>query len=251
MSIHKTDALVLKTQPLRSSSLIVTFLTRHFGKLKGVVKGVRKERESRSAFYELFTGLEIVFYEKTKTDLHLISDAAVLDTNDHLRTRLNSIAYASYFSELSDSLLELHDPHEQVFELMQFCFRYLPSIDPERVSRIFETKLLHETGLLPYLDECLECQTPVSASGFFSVAQGAVLCSQCRVRIQDARPLSAEALAGLRFYARHEPAQCLKFRASQGAERELAGLMERFFLYRLGQPMKSRRFMGEIKAFLA
>ncbi len=248
--IHKTDAIVLKTQPLRSSSLIVTFLTRSFGKLKGVVKGVRREREPRSAFYELFTGLEIIFYEKTRSDLHLVSDAAVIETNDHLRTRLVSIAYASYFSELADNFLEVHDPHENVFDLMQFCFRYLPSIDPERISRIFETKLLRETGLLPYLDECLQCQAQIPGGGFFSVAQGSLFCMQCQPRIVDARPLSAEALAGLRYYTRHDPEECLKFRTSQAVDRELASLMERFFIYRLGQPMKSRRFMGEIQSFL-
>lgn len=248
--IHKTDAIVLKTQPLRSSSLIVTFLTRSFGKLKGVVKGVRKEREARSAFYELFTGLEIIFYEKTRSDLHLVSDAAVIETNDHLRTELTSIAYASYFSELADGFLEIHDPHESVFELMKFCFKYLPSIDPERISRIYETKLLREIGLLPYLDECLECHVQVPDTGFFSVAQGAVYCLKCRSRVNDARLISAEALAGLRYFTRHEPAECLRFRTSQLTDRELAALMERFFLYRLGQPLKSRRFMAEIQPFL-
>lgn len=248
--IHKTDAIVLKTQPLRSSSLIVTFLTRSFGKLKGIVKGVRKEREPRSAFYELFTNLEIIFYEKSRSDLHLISDAAVIDTNDHLRTHLTSIAYASYFSELTDGLLEIHDPHESVFELMEFCFRYLPSIDPERISRIYETKLLRDTGLLPYLDECLECRSQVPEQGFFSVAQGSVYCRNCQPRVADARMISAEALSGLRYFTRHDASECLKYRTSQLADQELAALLDRFFLYRLGHPLKSRRFMGEIQKFL-
>lgn len=245
--IHKTEAIVIKTQPLRSSSLIVTFLSRSFGKLKGVAKGVRHEREPRSAFYELFTHLEIVFYEKTRSDLHLISDAAVIETNDNLRTKLSSISYASYFAELADCFLEVHDAHESLFDLMCFCFRYLPSIEPERVARIFETKLLTETGLLPFLESCLECRAALPEGGFFSVAQGSVFCHQCQGRIVDARPLSAGGLAALRYYAGHTPEECLKFRATPAAEKELASLMESFVLYRVGQPLKSRRFMAEIK----
>ncbi len=244
--IHKTEAIVLKTQPLRSSSLIVTFLTKSFGKLKGVAKGVRQERETRSAFFELFTHLEIVFYEKTRSDLHLISDVAVIDTHDGLRTRLPSIAYASYFAELADCFLEIHDAHENVYETMRFCFRYLSSIDPERVARIFEVKLLHETGLLPFLDACLECQAPLPEGGFFSVAQGAIFCHQCHGRITDAGPVSAQALAALRYYAGHTPEECLRLRVPAVAAKELAGLIERFVLYRIGQPLKSRRFMTEI-----
>ena len=55
MSIHKTEALVLKTMPFRSSSLIVTFFTPHLGKVRGVVKGVHREGEIRQAGFELFT----------------------------------------------------------------------------------------------------------------------------------------------------------------------------------------------------
>ncbi|MGH7890395.1 MAG: DNA repair protein RecO, partial [Thermodesulfobacteriota bacterium] len=79
MAIQKTEAFVLKTQPFRSSSLIVTFFSRDFGKLRGVVKGVRREREMRGALYELFTHLEILFYEKTRSDLHLVSEASILN----------------------------------------------------------------------------------------------------------------------------------------------------------------------------
>ena len=49
MAIQKTDAIVLKTQPFRSSSLIITFFTRSFGKLRGLAKGVRQENQTRFA----------------------------------------------------------------------------------------------------------------------------------------------------------------------------------------------------------
>src|SRR3989338_3444317 len=125
MAIQKTEAFVLKTQPFRSSSLIVTVFSDHFGKLKGIVKGVRREREARGAIFELFTRLEIIFYEKIHSDLHLISEGFILDSNDHIRTRLDAIAYASYFCELVDQLCEVHDPHQGVFDLMDFSFRFI------------------------------------------------------------------------------------------------------------------------------
>ena len=41
MALQKTEAFVLRTNPFRSSSLVVTTFTRGFGKVKGVAKGVR------------------------------------------------------------------------------------------------------------------------------------------------------------------------------------------------------------------
>ena len=125
MAIQKTEAIVLRTLPFRSSSLIITFFTKSFGKLKGIAKGVRKERESRGATFELFTHLEIVFYEKIRSDLHLVSDAFIIDSNDTIRLSLDAITYASYFVELIDYLNEVHDPHPGIFDLLQFSLKFI------------------------------------------------------------------------------------------------------------------------------
>ena len=248
--IQKTEAIVLKTQPLRSSSLIVTFATRSFGKIKGVVKGVRKEREVRGAHFELFSHLEIVYYEKLRSDLHLVSDTAMLSSFDGLRTNLSSIAYASYFAELADRVLEVHDPHEEVFELLLFCFRYLSSVKPEHIARIFELKLLAETGLLPSLDVCTGCQKPLPEGGFFSVAQGGLFCTSCRHAASDAQLLPAPVMSALRYYAAHSPDESLRYRPQGEANAALGRLMDGFMLYHLGNPLKSRRFLASIQSVL-
>jgi len=247
MAIQKTEAFVLKTQAFRSSSLIVTFFTRDFGKVRGVVKGVRREHELRGALYELFTHLEIVYYEKLRSDLHLVSQAAILESHDALRTKLHTIMYASYFSELVERLFEVQDPHPEVFELLDFTFRFVPSIPGEKLARIFEVKLLREIGWLPFLDSCLHCGKTTFEEGFFSVHQGALFCRDCKGEVPDARPLSAGALGALRYYIGHSADLSLKFRISQTTEDELKKLMERFLLFRLGSPLKSRRFMDQIE----
>ncbi len=249
MAIHKTEAFVIKTQPFRSSSLIVTVFSQSFGKLRGVVKGVRKERELRGADYELFTHLEIVFYEKTRSDLHLISDAAILESNDGLRTRLPAIVYASYFSELVDSFFEVHESHPPVFELLKFAFRFLPSISEEKLSRLFEISLLREVGWVPYLDHCLKCQTPLE-QGFFSAVQGALFCANCARQHPDAKPIRAEALSVLRYYLDHPLEESIKLKMTQQTEHELGLLMERFLTFRFNTPLKTRSFLSQIQPLL-
>ena len=250
MAIQKTEAFILKTQPFRSSSLIVTFFSRSFGKLRGLVKGVRREGEIRGAIYELFTHVEIVFYEKTRSDLHLVSDAAILESNDALRSQLSNIAYASYFSELVDIVSEVHDPHEKIFELLEFAFRYLRALPPERLTALFEIELLNEIGWLPYLDACLGCDEVQFEAGFFSVRQGALFCPKCAPQFPDARPLKPEVLNTMRYYIHHDLEDCLKIQMSRQAHIDLEKLMEQFLLYRLGSPLKSKYFLQEIKIAL-
>lgn len=251
MAIQKTEAFVLKTQPFRSSSLIITFFSRSFGKVRGVAKGVRREREMRGAHYELFTHLEIIFYEKTRSDLHLISESTILQTHDRLRTDLKNIAYASYFAELVDSLTELHDTHNNIFELLRFSFRFLPSLAGETLARLFEIKLLHEIGWLPYLGGCVACGTSPLETGYFSMGQGALFCANCSRRCPDAKFLHAEMLRILRYYIGHDLETSIRQRISPSTERTLEKWLEQFLLSRLGRPLKTRLFLREIQAVLA
>ena len=241
---------MLKTIPLRTTSLIVTFFTKDHGKIKGVVKGVRQEREMRNSLYEFFTRVEIVYYEKLKSDLHLISEASFIDTYESIRMRLEPLTYASYFSELVDETTEVHDPQPKIFELLDFAYRYLPAIPGEKLSRLFEIKLLREVGWLPYLEACLACETSQAERYFFSARQGALVCPSCLHKFADARPISADVLNVMRYYVKHDMEESLRQDVSRVTEEELKILMERFFLERIPKPFKSRLFLEKIKPVL-
>ncbi len=251
MAIQKTQGIVLRTQPFRSSSLIVTVFTRDFGKIRGLAKGVKLERETRGALYELFSYLDIVYYEKTKSDLHLLTEAAILESYDAVHGRLDAIAYASYFAELVDQLTEIHDPHENVLNLLDFSFKYLSSLPGTRLARLFEIKLLNEIGWLPYLEGCLSCQKPVPERGFFSARQGALLCMACSEKYPDAIAINREPLAVMRHYIQNDLESSIKLTVSPQAESELEKIMNRFFLDRLTKPFKSRLFLEKISQALS
>lgn len=248
--IQKTQSIILKTQPFRSSSLIVTFFTKTHGKVKGIAKGVRQEREMRGSLFELFTQLEIIYYEKTRSDLHLISEGFILESYEPLRSRLDTITYGSYFAELVDELTELHDPHPVIFHLLDFSYRYLPSLNPERLARLFEIQLLREIGWVPYLDDCIRCHAKPGGHAFFSPHQGALLCSNCAPQVPDAKPMSEETLSVLLYYLQHDLESSIKLPVGLQSEQGLALLMSRFFQFRLHRPLKSQNFLEKIKAVL-
>lgn len=250
MAIQKTEAFILKTIPFRSSSLISTFFTRDFGKIRGLAKGVRDERQNRSASFELFTRLEIVYYEKSRSDLHLISDSFILDTYESLRSRLETIAFASYFCELVDKLCEIHDPHPKIYDLLDFSFRYLASLPGERLSRLFEVKLLNEIGWLPYLDSCLECGNANLEEGFFSARQGALLCTVCKPKYPDSIAMERVALRAVRSYIRQDLEEAIRLPLSAKSDENMKKIMHGFFLERLDAPLKSRRFLDQIQPVL-
>lgn len=247
MAIHKTEVIVLKTIPFRSSSLIVSCFSKDFGKVKGIVKGVRQASERRTALFELFSHVEIIFYEKLRSDLHLITDAFLIESFEAVKTKLEAISYASYFCELTDELTEVFDPHPGIFEALKFVYRFLPSLSGERVARLFEIKLFNEIGWLPYLERCLHCSDSHFENGFFSARQGAIICPRCRSQYSDALPISSEALKLMRFYVAHDMELSIRQGMSPKTEKELQLHMSRFLQERHTKPLKSLQFMSRIK----
>ena len=251
MAIQKTEAFILRVQPFRSSSLIVTTFTRNFGKIKGVAKGVRGQTASRDTLYEPFTLLEIVFYEKLRSELHLISDAMVLETFQSLRSDLEILAHAYYFSELVDQVTEPHDPHENIFELLQFAFHGLSLLPSSTLARFFEIRLLSEVGLLPQLESCLGCGKIEFRKIYFSARQGTIFCEACQKKGMDSRPISEKAVQRMRQFLEfnENPAQMLQ-QGSDANETEIRDVMERFLLERLDRRLASRRFLKQVTALI-
>lgn len=256
MAIQKTEAFVLKTQPFRTTSLIVTAFSRSFGKLKGIVKGVRKEAISHPSTFEPFTLIEIVFYEKLRSELHLISESSILETFEPVRSRLEILATAYYFSELVDQLTEAEDPHEQIFELLEFSFRWLPVLDLTFAKRFFEMQLLAEIGLLPNLGGCLGCGKENLDPAYFSVRQGGLFCPDCRKKSPESAFIRRRVLETMKFLTGEKIEMSLQVSSlkdkmvglEKGVLKELGGLTDRFITERLGKRLLTRRFLRQVEA---
>src|SRR5205085_2574055 len=117
-AIHKTEAIVLKAVKFRDTSYITTFFTRDFGKLKALSKGIRKEKSVLIAHYEPFSHLRLVFYEKSKSDIHFISESSLEYYFPKLRADFEKICWASYVLELIDVIHPLYEKNESLFTLL-------------------------------------------------------------------------------------------------------------------------------------
>ena len=136
------------------------------------------------------------------------------------------------------------------FQLLDFAFRYLTSIPGSRLAPLFEVKLLNEIGWLPYLEGCMNDDQKNLEEGFFSARQGGLLCSRCAPQYADSRRISREALAAMRYFARHSREESVKYWMTTKTESEIQEIMDRFLMDRLGYVPKSRQFMDKIRVSL-
>jgi DNA repair protein RecO (recombination protein O) len=250
MAIQKTEGILLRRQDLRETSLILTFYTRDFGKIKGIVRGVRGARSSLigGASMEIFALDEVVFYERRRSDIFTVSQCDLLEFFAPIRESLEKVAYAAYLIELIDSVTALGDKNGDAFDLLSNSLKLLTGeCSARRVVRIFEIKLLHLLGLMPTLEACASCGAAMDGNARFSFRNGGLICRKCLQSDRDARPI----LQGTVKFIEHirslpfERVARIKVAAEVG--RELERTLRKFLDYHIERRLKTVEFLKAIE----
>ena len=240
MSIQKAQAIVLKKFDFRDTSLIVTLFTRDFGKIKCVVKGVRKEASSDLVNFEVLSLIDIIFYEKAKSELHLLSESSLADPMSSLRQNFRTMAYGWYLADLVDSFFELHEASPRMFDLFAGTLKELrPSTLYSRVLR-FELEVLKEAGMSPGLAACVRCRNGEGDEFFWSTRQGGLLCPVCGAGDRQAFRISPEKL----FFLRQMPVN-----EDHPFYEDVEGWIREFIRSRAESPMKSLVWLDSLDVF--
>ncbi len=250
MSATKTQAFILKTQDYRDTSLLAHFYTRDYGKIHGIVKGIRDARARFGSTLEPFSLNEIVFYRRKKgADLHPVTQVEVLNPFPELREDLERLAYASYFTDLLDELVEAEEPNPAIFHLMLDALSFLSSgASCKRTARIFEVKLFELLGLMPEIRSCVICRQRPADTTYFSVPMGGIVCRSCREMKEASGVLvSRGALHFLGHVQRAEFKDLHHVKVAQEVGAELEKILRRFVDFHLPNKLKSVVFMEKME----
>lgn len=200
MAIVTTQGVVLKVHALGDTSRIVTAYTREHGLRKFVAKGARKTPSRFGFALEPLSRSRFVFYMKPDRDLHLLSQAEVLDPLGSRLADLTRLAHAQAALELVDRLVWGEEAHAELYDLLVATLASCaaaPVASLPAVTLAFQLQLASELGYRPRLDACAVDARPVSQRRLFSPMRGGLVCDACASREGGVVVLSAEALASL------------------------------------------------------
>jgi len=152
MDTERAEGIVLRRQPVTESSLIVTWYTREFGKLKTMAKGARRPKGPFQGKIDLFYRDEILFLPSRRSDLHLLHDCFLEDPHALLRKSVASLATASYVCELVELATEREDPNGKIYDLLALILDALEGTYDEVLLIWFELQLLSAAGWRPKWD---------------------------------------------------------------------------------------------------
>lgn len=236
MGLHTANAIVLRRYPFRETSVVVSCLTDRFGKLKGLVKGLRVQPNRHRSHMEPLTINRIVFYDTRTSQLHLISQCELIAPLSQLASDLETMRAAALFAELVDAVVPLEEPQPVIYQLLRDGLERLSlGGDPAPLSVHFIVRLLRVTGFRPRLDECTGCNAVVQRTGFWSAQQGGLLCQRCLHQDPKADVASCEMLTAMEVLSHtdHPPA------LEPILIPQLRRWLEEFLRWRVEKPLKT------------
>src|ERR1044071_1793203 len=120
-----SEALVLRTYPLREADLVVSFLTRDQGKLRGVARRARRPKGGFGAGLERLSHVRLKYYQRETRELVNLDSCELIRSQFSLVSDYYAGVALDYFAEVADQLLPSAEPNEKFFRLLLAVLDYL------------------------------------------------------------------------------------------------------------------------------
>ena len=147
---ESATGIVLRTRPLTETSLIVHWLTPHFGRVATVAKGARRTKSPFAGKLDLFYIADFSFSRSRSSDLHNLREVGLRATHGAIREDMMKLQQAAYAAAFIEQATETESPLPEIFELtrsfLDLLCRQAPQ--PQNIFAL-ELKLLRELGLEP------------------------------------------------------------------------------------------------------
>lgn len=244
MAILQTEGIVLKTFDLRETSRIATFFTKDYGKVSGVLKGIRKDPKKFGSSVDRFSVNDIVYYQYRNSELHLISQCDLKQFFYPIRQDLRKSFAAHYALELVNLVMPPEQRNRRVYSLLQdFLITLTQSDDIHQLVHVFQIKILLYSGFRPHLDACLNCHQDIEGNAKFSLTEGGLVCYHCAENWGDLHDISRGTISSLIYIEKNLWPNCMKLMMTSSVKKELKYILNNFLVFHLGRKLKSAKYL--------
>jgi len=196
MALRESEAIVLRTYPLREADLLVTLFTRIEGKVRGVARAAKKSKRRFGGALEPLTYVRAFYDVREGQDLARLEACEVLDSPLAAEVSYPRAVALGHIAELLDELLPDRESNDAIFRLTLSVLHALTGPEIWMPVTYFDLWLTRLVGFLPELTECIVCGRTLNGhrAWFHALADG-LMCAD------DKRLASSEISAASRTLA--------------------------------------------------
>jgi len=186
-----SESFVLRSYPFKEADLVVSFLTRDQGKLRGVAKRARRPKSAFGAGLERLSQVRMSYFQRETRELVNLDSCELLVSQFRLLSDYRAAVALDYFAEVTDQLLPPAEPNDRFFRLLTTVLEHMRTPDSTGGGGVwcavtyFSLWAVRLSGFLPDLHVCLGCGSLLAdretwERAFFIRGRDGLLCAECR-----------------------------------------------------------------------
>ena len=235
MPLKQSEAVVLRSYPLREADLLVSFFTRAEGKLRGVARSAKKSQKRFGGALEPLTTVRLFWEDREGQELARIDSCEILASPLHERVDYPRALALAHVAEVLDELLPDRESNDAIFRLSTAVLGQLrPGIVWAPLT-YFDLWVVRLTGLLPELDVCSLCGEALDdAQAFFHPLADGLMCLDDRRMASSELSCESRGIAARMFRAPVEMFTCEDWPKQRAAD------LRQFLLQRIERHTEKR-----------
>jgi len=202
MALKESEAIVLRTYPLREADLLVTLFTRQEGKVRAVARAAKKSKRRFGGALEPLTFVRAYYEDRERLELARLDSCDVLESPLAFAVTYPRAIALGHVAELLDELLPEREPNDAVFRLSLAVIAALHGSEVWMPLTYFELWMTRLMGYLPEFSECAVCGRALNGirAFFHALSDGLMCLDDKRLASSEISPES-RVLAGQMFRA--------------------------------------------------
>ncbi len=178
MPLKESEAVVLRSYPLREADLLVTFFTRAEGKVRGVARSAKKSKRRFGGALEPLTLVRLYYEDRERQELARIDACDIVESPLTAAVDYPRAVALGHVAELLDELLPDREANDAIFRLTISVLRSLRAGAIWMPVTYFELWLTRLAGFLPELGECAVCGVRLNGSrAFYHALADGLMCA--------------------------------------------------------------------------
>jgi DNA repair protein RecO (recombination protein O) len=179
MALKESEAIVLRTYPLREADLLVTMFTRSEGKVRAVARAAKKSKRRFGGALEPLTLVRAYYEDRERMELARLDSCDVLESPLATEVTYSRAIALGHVAELLDELQPDREPNDAVFRLALAVTSALRGTEVWLPLTYFELWMTRLMGYLPDLSECVVCGRTLNGSrAFFHALSDGLMCAE-------------------------------------------------------------------------
>ncbi len=239
--LFQDEAIILRVKNWQTADKYAVCFCREHGKIPFIAYGAAYPRSQSGRLVQPFAHLQVTLAPGRK--VAILRSCESLDMPRDINWE--HLAYGAIIGETAENLLGDEEPQESVFALLLEAYALLEKRNKRLVTDSTLLKLLSLCGLRPILDVCTSCGKPAQEDGYFSLAQGGFLCSDCAVGDELAMTVETKNLMEHMLQLDFSAPPDFTVRGKELMEMEK--ILHQFIVYQTDRPLRSLEFLAQME----